>query len=143
MAFIATGDPFDGEMKQRIGLHRKERPPHWETFEEAWNVSSVVDRLGARFDWIVVDCLTLLVSNMLLKKFKAERVEAEVERLAQVMGKNKARCILVSNEVGLGIVPANALARHFRDVAGRVNQKVAARADRVVFMISGIPWRIK
>ncbi|HRY29512.1 MAG TPA: bifunctional adenosylcobinamide kinase/adenosylcobinamide-phosphate guanylyltransferase, partial [Elusimicrobiota bacterium] len=87
--------------------------------------------------------LTLWVSNMLLRRFSCETIQKDLAEVLRLLKKGKAASVVVANEVGLGIVPANKLARNFRDVAGRVNQQVAEKADRVIFMVSGIPWRIK
>lgn len=143
VAFIATGQPLDAEMKRRIRLHQKDRPAHWETFEAPRRVADVINQQGDRFDVIIVDCLTLLVSNMMLANHSEEKISREVQNMADALSTLNAKGIIVSNEVGLGIVPPNKLAREFRDIAGRMNQIVAERSDRAFFMVSGIPWRIK
>lgn len=143
LAFIATCQPLDLEMKRRILLHKKTRPASWQTFEEPLKVSGLLEKIGNKFEWILIDCLTLLVSNLLLKDFKKEMIEDEIDKVLSLLKKFKAKSIIVSNEVGLGIVPKNRLARDFRDIAGRINQKVAEKSNEVFFMVSGIPWRIK
>lgn len=142
-AFVATCQPLDNEMKERILLHKKARPAHWKTFEESEHLTELIKRTGDDFSIIIIDCLTLLISNLLLKGLKKEVIESQVSKILCVIKKAKAKFIIVSNEVGLGIVPENKLARNFRDIAGRANQIVAAESSRVFFMVSGIPWRIK
>lgn len=143
IAFIATCKPSDNEMKKRIALHKKARPAHWQTFEEPADISLLLKRIGAEFDVIIIDCLTLLLAEFMLKRLKKNEIENKISGLSAALKKIKARSIVVSNEVGLGIVPENKLARDFRDIAGRMNQLVAGRADNVFVLISGIPWRIK
>jgi len=142
-AFIATCQALDNEMSKRINIHRKTRPKSWKTFEEPINISRLLKKMEKRYKVIIMDCLTLLVSNMLLGNMKQEEIEDEISKILSVLKKNNAENIIVSNEVGLGIVPENKLARDFRDIAGRVNQIVAKNADKVFFMVSGVPWRIK
>jgi adenosylcobinamide kinase/adenosylcobinamide-phosphate guanylyltransferase len=143
VAFIATGQGLDREMKERIKLHKKSRPRHWQTFEEAKDVALMLASMDNKFDCIVIDCLTLLVSNLLLAKVNHKTIEAKIDRMLEHLRKKKGKAIIVSNEVGLGVVPANKLGRDFRDIAGRVNQVVAKEADEVYFMVSGIASKIK
>ncbi len=142
-AFIATAKPQDTEMKKRIKMHRENRPKHWETFEEEKDIAARLKNIGDKFECIVIDCLTLLVSNLLCSKKGVCLIENEIKEMLLVIKKIKAKTIIVSNEVGLGIVPANKLARDFRDIAGRVNQITAQAANEVYFLISGIPVKIK
>lgn len=143
VAFIATGIAFDAEMKKRIVLHKKNRPKNWKIFEEPYRVALLLKKITNKFDVILLECLTLLVSNLLLKNFDQEAIEEEIKKILLILKKSKNQSIIVSNEVGLGIVPKNKLARSFRDIAGKVNQMVAEKCDEVFFMVSGIPWRIK
>lgn len=143
VAFIATCLPLDKEMKKRIKMHREIRPKHWETFEEERNIAARLKNIGDKFECIIIDCLTLLVSNLLFRKKGARLIEKEIIEMLSVLKKIKAKTIIVSNEVGLGIVPANKLARDFRDIAGRVNQIVAKSANEAYFLISGMPVKIK
>jgi len=124
-------------MEERIARHRAERGPRWRTIEAPLDLASALAQVSAD-ETAVVDCLTLWVSNLM----HADRdLEAETARLiAALPGRD---LVLVSNEVGLGIVPDNALARRFRDAAGRLNQQVAAAADRVVFVAAGLPLTLK
>jgi adenosylcobinamide kinase/adenosylcobinamide-phosphate guanylyltransferase len=143
VAFVATCQGLDKEMSLRIRLHKKARPCHWQTFEEPRKVGALLNTIGSNFEVILIDCLTLLVSNLILKGYKKEAVEEEVNTILSAIKKTKARVIIVSNEVGLGIVPRNRLGRDFRDIAGLANQIVAKKADEVFFMISGIATKIK
>lgn len=142
-AFVATCQPLDKEMRRRIELHKKSRPGHWQTFEEPLELPALMKRIGAKFDVIIIDCLTLLVSNLFLSGIKAEGIEKNISRLCGAIKKIRASAIIISNEVGMGIVPDNALSREFRDIAGRVNQIVAEESDAVFAMFSGIPLKIK
>jgi adenosylcobinamide kinase/adenosylcobinamide-phosphate guanylyltransferase len=143
IAFIATCQPLDKEMAKRIALHRKARPDSWQTFEEPRKVSRLLKKIGPKFDTVIIDCLTLLVSNLLLAGSKENEIELQVKQIFSILKKIKGQAIIVSNEVGLGIVPRNSLGRRFRDIAGRVNQIGAGKSDRVFFMISGLPLKLK
>lgn len=143
VAFIATCRPLDREMKKRVRLHKESRPSFWKTFEEAEDIAALLEKMGGPFECIIIDCLTLLVSNLMLKRYAPRKIEDKIKRMITGLKKNKARAILVSNEVGLGIVPGNKLAREFRDIAGKVNQIVAQEAKEVIFMVSGVPVQIK
>ena len=138
--YLATAEARDAEMAERIRHHRARRGARWTTLEEPYHLT---DRLltEARPDRpILVDCLTLWLSNHLLA---GHDVEAEVASLAAALPRLGGPVVLVANEVGLGIVPENALARAFRDHAGRLNQAVAAAAQRVVFIAAGLPLVLK
>lgn len=143
VAFIATCQPLDKEMQRRIVLHKKSRSARWQTFEEPQAISSLLKKNRNKFEVILIDCLTLLVSNLLLKNLKEDAIENEINMILSILKKSKAKSIIVSNEVGLGIVPKNRLGRRFRDLAGRINQMVAEKADEVFFMVSGLPLTIK
>jgi len=143
VAFIATGQGFDKEMKERISKHKAVRPRSWITFEEPKRLADLLAKIDNSFDCIIIDCLTLLVSNIVLSGYKDEEIVGETMAFLVQLKMKKAKVIIVSNEVGLGIVPANKLARRFRDIAGRVNQMVAKEADKVLFIISGMPLVIK
>ncbi len=143
VAFIATAEAGDAEMKERIRRHRKQRPAHWRTFEEPRDVQGVITDIGSRFSCVVVDCLTLLVSNLLLAGYSDSRITKKIKAVVAGLKGLHGDSIVISNEVGLGIVPDNTLGRRFRDIAGSVNQIVAAEADEVILMTAGIPLRIK
>ncbi len=132
--YVATGQAFDDEMRVRIREHRDRRDASWQTVEAPLDLAGALDG-GAP---VLVDCLTLWVNNLLL----AGR-EPDWPCLLAALDARRAPSVLVSNEVGLGIVPDNALARRFRDVAGVLHGQVAARADRVVLMVAGIPVMVK
>jgi len=143
VAFIATCVPQDEEMKKRVAVHKKLRPRSWKTIEEPKNIKSALDSLNNKFGAIIIDCLGLFVSNLLGDETKDTKIKKEVKAIAGALSKSKATAILVSNDVGSGIVPANALARRFRDILGSANQMMASAADEVIFMQSGIPVKIK
>ena len=137
LVMIATAEALDTEMEERICRHRAERGPRWRTLEAPLDLAAALAHVSAE-ETAVVDCLTLWVSNLM----HADRdLEAEAARLIAALPGREV--VLVSNEVGLGIVPDNALARRFRDAAGRLNQQVAAAADRVVFVAAGLPLTLK
>lgn len=140
LVFIATAQAFDREMTDRIARHRADRDARWRTLEAPLALAEAIaaaDRPGAT---VLVDCLTLWASNLLLADADTDAAAAA---LVATLERTSARIILVSNEVGFGIVPDNALARRFRDVAGLLNQRVAAAVAQVDFVIAGLPQRLK
>ena len=139
---MATAQAGDADMAARIARHRAERPAHWRTVEEPYDVAARLRGCGADADGIVVDCLTLWVSNLMLRGDADEWVVKQVEELAALLPL-AADVTLVSNEVGEGVHPPTAEGRRFRDLLGTVNQRVAAAADRVVLMVAGIPLVVK
>ena len=143
VTFVATLIPGDeAEMRERVKRHRADRPAHWETVEEARDLARVFE--GAiRAGTVVVDCLTLYVSNLLLDGRSDDEILENVAHACEQMKRSSAEIIVVTNEVGWGIVPDHAMGRRFRDVAGLVNQKVAETADEVYMVSCGIPIRIK
>lgn len=141
--FIATCVPYDDEMKQRVANHQKERPPGWTTVETPIRLPDAIIENSRNADVILADCLTLWMTNLLLDPDEAEKIEAHISRLTESLEMAKCPVILVSNEVGAGIVPENKLAREFRDIVGKTNQTVAAHADTVIWMVAGIPVTIK
>jgi len=150
VAYIATAEPLDKEMTERIKKHKNRRPVNWETYEEPIKVRELVSRLGLEKEVILIDCLTLLTSNLLLRKEEKvedskwqEEILAEIERLAEISYEVPARVIIVTNEVGMGLVPDNPLGRIYRDILGRANSIIADKADEVFMMVSGIPLKIK
>ena len=140
LAFVATARGEDDEMRNRISHHRQERGPEFTTFEEPLAVAALIASEAHRFDAMVVDCATLWLSNLL---FAGVDVDQEGERLFKNAASSSARVLLVTNEVGCGIVPDNAMAREFRDHAGRLNQQAAQAADEVYWMVFGIALRVK
>ncbi len=150
VAYIATGQPLDDEMKIRIKKHKDRRPTNWETYEKPIEVTELVSRLGLEKEVILIDCLTLLVSNLLLRKEdkvgdskREEEILLEIKKLAEISYKVSAQVIIVSNEVGMGLVPETSLGRFYRDILGRANSIIADKADEVFMMVSGISLKIK
>ena len=137
--YIATAQAYDDEMTERIALHRVRRAEGWHTVDAPLDLCGAIAGVPDARP-LLIDCLTLWLSNHLLAEHD---VETESEKLAQILAKPRGNWVVVANEVGLGIVPDNALARKFRDAAGRLNQKVAAKADRVLFMVAGLPLQVK
>jgi adenosyl cobinamide kinase/adenosyl cobinamide phosphate guanylyltransferase len=143
--FIATCEARDDEMRAKVARHRAERPDSWTTIETQRNVAA---SLGAGFDGAVIDCLTLLVSQLLVEDSdmggRADSdIFAEVDELCRAAKRADYPVVIVTNEVGLGLVPDTPLGRRFREVAGRANRIAAELADRVEFLVCGIPWSIK
>ena len=141
--FIATCMPLDDEMKERIDRHKKERDKSWKTIEAPVELPEVINEKSREGDVILVDCLTLWINNILMETESTDRIDDHIQKLITVLKEAECPVILVSNEVGAGIVPENRLARLFRDYAGFVNQKVAECADRVIWMVAGISVTIK
>jgi len=141
--FMATCVPLDDEMKERVRRHQNERSNRWETIDVPLQLPESVVAHGHEGNVLLVDCITLWLTNLILKTDDTDTVLPQVDRLIEALELAACPVILVSNEVGAGIVPENRLARIFRDVAGIANQKVAATADRVVWMVAGIPSVIK
>jgi adenosylcobinamide kinase/adenosylcobinamide-phosphate guanylyltransferase len=137
--YIATAQSFDDEMSERIALHQTRRGEGWETVEAPHDLVGALEVVPDQRP-ILVDCLTLWLTNRMLAD---ANLESDCERLEQVLAASRGPWFVVSNEVGLGIVPDNQLARRFRDAAGRLNQRIAARADDVLFMVAGLPMRVK
>lgn len=140
LVFIATGEAFDAEMTQRIARHRADRGPRWRTIEAPLALADAIHDAAAPGRLLLVDCLTLWTSNLM---HAARDLSVETAALVTALGEAEGPVLLVANEVGLGIVPDNALARAFRDAAGRMNQRIAAAADRVTFVAAGLPMRLK
>ncbi len=138
--YIATAEAFDDEMRARIAAHRADRGAGWRTVDATLALPGAIVCEQAAGRPILVDCLTLWLSNLMLAK---RPIEPEVEQLLGVLRAVSVPIVLVSNEVGMGIVPDNALARAFRDQQGRLNQRVAAIANTVVFMAAGLPLFLK
>jgi adenosylcobinamide kinase/adenosylcobinamide-phosphate guanylyltransferase len=137
--YVATAEAGDAEMVARIAEHRKRRPAGWTIIEVPHELVAVFSRIDAAAP-VLVDCLTLWLSNRLLADADLEK---EAEQLAGVLARHSGQVVLVTNEVGSGIVPDNALARRFRDAQGRLNQCMAALADRVVLVVAGLPLVVK
>lgn len=141
--YIATCVPLDEEMERRVARHQADRGPEWRTVEEPIAVARAIDAHSVEADVILVDCLTLWISNLMGAGKDMDAVVAAARELAETVRRSACPVILVTNEVGAGIVPENALARAYRDTAGLVNQTLAAACDRVVWTVAGIPVQIK
>lgn len=136
--YLATAEPRDDEMRARVAAHRARRRADWTTVEEPVEIVNTL--LAETTQPVLIDCLSLWLSNLMAAK---RDVGFEIERLLSVLRQVKMPVVMVANEVGLGIVPDNAMAREFRDHAGRLNQGVARLAQRVVFMAAGLPLALK
>ena len=152
--FVATAEPGDEEMRPRIENHRKSRPASWNTLEATWGLGNRIKQDGGEAEVVIIDCITLLVNNILGKHgdqtgenidFPAaeKEVNSEISQLAECIRTVDAFFILVTNEVGTGLVPANKIGRLYRDLLGRANQLLAAEVDEVYLMVAGLPLRIK
>lgn len=139
-AYIATAQALDDEMTERICRHKAERSSEWVSFEEPLDIASLIRIINEEHAVLLIDCLTLWVTNLLLG---GREMEAEEDALLDALAGCRSEVFMVSNEVGLGIVPDNALSRQFRDAAGRLNRKVAAAAEEVYFVAAGLPLKFK
>ncbi|MCB9102103.1 MAG: bifunctional adenosylcobinamide kinase/adenosylcobinamide-phosphate guanylyltransferase [Anaerolineales bacterium] len=147
--YIATAEAGDEEMAARIEVHRQSRPAHWRTLEASRDIGRALRALPEQPQVLLLDCLTLLVSNVLLAQ-EAEpetvidaAVQKEIESLITAQSHLDIPLIIVSNEVGLGLVPPYPLGRVYRDILGRANQRLAAEASKVIFMVAGLPMTVK
>ena len=152
VAYIATAEVGDGEMAERVALHRRRRPAEWQTYEAPTQAENAIDSIAAakQAELILFDCLTVYTSNALLAQpedapvpLRRDSVLAAVDRLLEAAGRFPGVVLFVTNEVGDGIVPDNALAREYRDLAGLVNQKAAQAATEVYWVVCGLPVEIK
>ncbi len=139
-AYVATAEARDEEMAARIKRHRDDRGDTWATYEEPWNIAELIRRISNDHPVILVDCLTLWLSNLMEQDLDPEEMVDALLASSRGPGSN---IIFVSNEVGLGIVPNNALARAFRDEAGRMNARLAEAANTVYFVAAGLPLKMK
>lgn len=141
VTYLATAQAFDDEMRDRIARHRDDRPAAWHTAEEPLDVAQAARNVQT--PTLLLDCLSLWVSNLLLAGEPEDRMLAATDDLLAALRERGGLSVLVSNEVGLGIVPDNALARAYRDALGRVNQRVAAASDEAYLLVSGLPLQLK
>ncbi|MBW1728098.1 MAG: bifunctional adenosylcobinamide kinase/adenosylcobinamide-phosphate guanylyltransferase [Deltaproteobacteria bacterium] len=141
--FIATCIPHDKEMEDRVLHHKKQRSRAWTTREVPIRLPEAIRKNSRKENVILVDCLTLWISNLFLEDNDQENIDGHIRKLIQSLEKAECPIILVSNEVGTGIVPENRLARRFRDIAGFTNQRVAACVNKVIWMVAGIPVGVK
>ncbi|MBC7809720.1 MAG: bifunctional adenosylcobinamide kinase/adenosylcobinamide-phosphate guanylyltransferase [Burkholderiales bacterium] len=152
LLFVATAQPFDAEMQARIERHRTERPSEWHTLEAPLNVGAAIEQAFAarHYDVVVLDCVTLLAGNALLplpddcSEDEADAaIQPEIDALLAAYRATNAAWLVVSNEVGMGVVPPTPLGRTFRDVLGRANQRIALAADEVYLLVAGIAWKLR
>ncbi|MBL0343981.1 bifunctional adenosylcobinamide kinase/adenosylcobinamide-phosphate guanylyltransferase [Candidatus Villigracilis affinis] len=150
VTFIATAQAFDDEMSARIQKHKTERPAHWQTLELPLNIASNVSQIKS--DAVILDCVTLLATNLMMQFVKDDLVDElpylnaiqnEMEALLSAIRNSNQHWIVVSNEVGLGLVPPYQMGRIYRDGLGWANQRLAKEADTVLFMVAGLPMTIK
>jgi adenosylcobinamide kinase / adenosylcobinamide-phosphate guanylyltransferase len=142
VVLIATAEAGDEEMAARIESHRSERPDGWTTVEEPVEVVAALES-APQGSFVVLDCLTLWVSNLIGREWADEAIEAEAVRAARIAAGRTAPTVVVTNEVGLGIVPATPLGRRYRDVLGRVNSSFAEAADETLFVVAGRTLRLE
>jgi adenosylcobinamide kinase/adenosylcobinamide-phosphate guanylyltransferase len=148
--FVATAEAGDEEMKQRIAEHRRARPSTWETLEVTTHIGRQIAGNIGRAQTVIIDCITLLVNNIFQQHDEEvdaavmeKEVTAEIGELIEGMGRVAANFIVVSNEVGLGLVPADRVSRLYRDLLGKANRMLAQHADEVILMVAGIPVAVK
>ncbi len=141
--FVATCTPQDEEMRQRVQRHQQERGRDWNTLEVPVKLAEALTQQGEKEGLMLVDCLTLWISNMLMEDADDQTVQQRCKAVCNILKAPPCPIILVSNEVGTGIVPENPLARRYRDLAGWTNQQIAAACQSVIWMVAGIPVTIK
>jgi adenosylcobinamide kinase/adenosylcobinamide-phosphate guanylyltransferase len=141
--YLATCEVLDEEMAQRVENHKKMRGPEWLTIEEPVNIVERIGQFWEKGEVILIDCLTLWLSNLLMRGESDKNIIDEIVSLIKAIKNNQTSFILVSNEVGMGIVPADPMSRRFRDLQGMANQKFAEASDILIFMVSGIPMVLK
>ena len=146
-SFIATGQAFDDEMQERISLHKEERGSAFTTVEAPYDVAQAIHKAACTSDVILLDCLTVWTGNLMFRHGSSCSLHPdevpEMKALLRLLAAPPCDIVIVTNEVGMGIVPENKLARQFRDLAGRLNQQIATLADSVTLVVSGIPVSIK
>ena len=142
-SFIATCVPVDREMQERVARHQSERDKAWKTVEAPVHLAKTIEAESRLADVMLVDCLTLWMSNLFMEAGEQDKIDRHVRRLTDTLATAQCPLILVSNEVGTGIVPDNRLAREYRDAVGWMNQAVATVSDQVVMTVAGIPMVVK
>ncbi|WP_417662570.1 bifunctional adenosylcobinamide kinase/adenosylcobinamide-phosphate guanylyltransferase [Pseudomonas sp.] len=142
VTYIATSEPLDDEMSQRIGHHRQRRPAHWRLIEEPLQLAKILQENAAADRCLLVDCLTLWLSNLLMLNDDV-RMQNEIDQLLECIEVLPGRVIMVSNETGLGVIPLGELTRRYVDQAGWLHQALAERCQRVVFTVAGLPMVLK
>lgn len=155
-AYIATSIPFDEEMKDRVRKHKESRPNIWHTYEIYKDIYSIIESISNKHKTVILDCVTLLVNNLMFqydidfdnttsKEINEMEIyiKDQVEKLINEIEKTNLYFVIVTNELGMSLVPDNKLCRVYSDVVGRINQYIASKADEVYFVVSGIPMKIK
>lgn len=155
-AYIATSIPFDDEMKDRVKKHKESRPQNWHTYEIYKDIYSIVEEISKKHQTVILDCVTLLVNNLMFtygididkaSQKQINELEAyikdQVNKLINELKNTNLYVVVVTNELGMGVVPANKLSRVYTDITGRINQQIAKSSDEVYFVVSGIPMKIK
>ena len=143
VVFMATAGANDGEMKKRINAHKRARPAYWALIEEGIDIDLAIKRIKIGTDLVLIDCLGLLVTNLLMEKMSDSTIKKKINAICSAIKKASFNVIVVSNDVGSGLVPDNLLARRFSDLLGLANQIMAKNADKVIFMQAGISIPIK
>ncbi|QXM05643.1 bifunctional adenosylcobinamide kinase/adenosylcobinamide-phosphate guanylyltransferase [Crassaminicella indica] len=156
VAYLATAIPFDEGMKDRIKKHKESRPKIWTTYEGYNDLYKMIPKIKREHEVILLDCITIMVTNLMFEEDVnwdkishevidniEEKIKDQIIKLIKAIREEDIWCIMVTNELGMGIVPENRISRIFRDIAGRINQLIAREADEVYFTVSGIPMRLK
>jgi adenosylcobinamide kinase/adenosylcobinamide-phosphate guanylyltransferase len=156
VAYLATAIPFDEGMKDRIKKHKQSRPTVWTTYEGYKNLYEMIPKIKEKHEVILLDCVTIMVTNLMFEEDvnwdeidheNIDKIEKKIKdqiiKLIEAIRQNELWCIMVTNELGMGIVPENRISRVFRDIAGRMNQMIAKEANEVYFTVSGIPMQLK
>lgn len=144
VAFLATAQPSDAEMLAKIERHRSERSEHWRTYEEPLELARTLTEQGPSYQLFLIDCLTIFAANLLdAETDNSISIQRRIDQFCGALQATPSTVILVSNEVGSGIVPAYPAGRRFRDLLGEINQRVAALADNVLLMVAGLPLVLK
>jgi len=148
--YVATAQAFDDDMRDRVAQHQADRPDHWHTLEAPRETYKAIADFQGKYDTVLLDCITFLVSNILLdlpedttQTSANEMTLTQIDNLLDVYDKSDSIWLIVSNEVGMGVVPPTRLGRFFRDMLGRANQRIAEHADEVQLLVAGIPWKLK
>ncbi len=148
--YVATAQAFDDDMRERVKHHQDDRPDHWHTLEAPHQTYQAIADFQGEYDTVLLDCITFLTTNVLLGLAEdVTQIDAnnatlkQIDPLLDVYRRSSATWIVVSNEVGMGVVPPTRLGRFFRDMLGRANQRIAEQADEVLLLVAGIPWKLK
>jgi len=139
--YVATAQPLDQEMEEKIQRHKLERGARWETLEEPTEVPNIIRQCSEIYPVILVDCLTLWMSNLM--EHKPDSIEHSAQDLFDALSETTIPTIIVSNEIGLGLVPGEAVGRRYRDLSGRLHQKLAEICNRVILIVAGLPLELK